>query len=263
MAPGDGRSDAEHTRCYRTDETLAYARQAYAFQPGERLTFDESYRLGHLPLVAKDHPAALHSVEHLDYHGGRYATPRHSLVAPVEAAELAASLPFQALERDLRGRSFGHRIEWGLAARRAPKLHVTIVGGLREAELKWAASVVADQIERSGPLRYRLGGPFVGQKNRGRIYFKAYPEQTQDGDVFARVQSCLQHPLTSLYLLGYYNLAAELGVDETSELAAFLETWGGQTMAELTAPHLALLATHDDLALDSRVVARLGPRSRA
>jgi len=64
-------------------------------------------------------------------------------------------------------------------------------------------------------------------------------------------------PRTGLYLLGYYNLRDELTPAEAAELQAFLDRWRVAELAELAATSLLILATHDDLALDSRVVARI------
>jgi hypothetical protein len=240
---------------YCTDEELAYGRYRACFEPNQPLRFDEAYRVAHLPLVAPEHPAALaHS---LDYHGGRYAQPRFSLVLPVEAAELHGSTSFRALEAELRSRGFAAKIAWDIVDRRAEKLHVTLAGGLPEAELEGYARVLKSFLARHSPLRYRLGGPFCGSKNRGRIYFTTYPEQLEEGDAFALLQELVNAPRTGLYLLGYYNLRDELTPAEAAELQEFLDRWRSAELAEVTATSLLILATHDDLALDSRVVARL------
>ena len=59
-------------------------------------------------------------------------------------------------------------------------------------------------------------------------------------------------------MIGYYNLTDELTGDESADLAAFLATWTDATLAELSAPSLTILATHDDLALESEVLANIG-----
>ena len=243
---------------YVAPESLAYSASLWPYEPGARLTFDESYRLGHLPLVAPDHPAVIRSVQHLDYASGRYDARRISLILPVDADALAASATFQDIQRDLAARSLGGKVAWELSRRRASRLHATLVPGIAEEDLAGVAARVAEVMETYGPLRYRLGGPFVGTRNRGRIYFTVFPEWIGDGDVFSLLQEALGVPRTRFYVVGYYNLTDELTGEESADLAAFLATWADATVAELTAPSLTLLATHDDLALESEVLASIG-----
>jgi hypothetical protein len=242
---------------YCSPERLAYSTFLWPFDKGEPFTFDDNYRLAHLPLVARSHPAVIASVEHLDYRWGRYAVARHSLVAPVDAAILASSPAFQAIDADVRGRSFAHKIAWDMLSQRASKLHVTVAGGLRSSEIDASAAAVARAMAGWTALRYRLGGPFVGSKNRGRIYLTAYPEAVDGDDVFALLQDALGVPRTKFYVLGYYNLSDELDPEEAADLADLLATWKDVTVAELAAVHLDILATHDDLALDSEVIRRI------
>jgi hypothetical protein len=242
---------------YCTDEELEYARCRARLEPDQPLRFDDSYRVAHLPLIAPEHPLVIDQLRPLDYRRGRYHEPRFSLVLPVAAGELQASTSFRALERELRSCAFAAKIAWELVERRSEKLHVTLVGGLPEAGLEACAAAVKSFLERRGPLRYRLGGPFCGSKNRGRIYFTAYPEQIEGADSFALLQQVVHAPRTGLYLLGYYNFVDELTPAEASGLHAFLERWRSAELAELTAPSLLILATHDDLALESRVLARI------
>jgi hypothetical protein len=242
---------------YCSDDQLAYQRSRQRLDKGRPLAFDDSYRLAHLPLVAPDHPAVIASAPPLDYQNGSYAVARYSLIVPVDAALLAAAPAFRALEHDLRARSFAPKIAWALLERRAPKLHITLVGGVREAELDECAAAVAPVLRRVGPLRYRLGGPFLGTKNVGRLYFTAYPERVDGDDVFGALQAAAGAARTQLYLLGHYNLNDELSGEEAADLADFLARWEGATLAELSCPALALIATHDDLALDSRVITRI------
>jgi hypothetical protein len=242
---------------YCTDEELEYVRCRARIDPSQPLRFDDSYRVAHLPLVAPDHPAAIEQLVQFDYRRGRYDKPRFSLVLPVGAAELRSSTSFQALERELRCSGFAAKIAWDLVEQRSEKLHVTLAGGLPEAGLEASVAAVQRFLERHGPLRYRLGGPFCGTKNCGRIYFTSYPEQIEEGDSFALLQQVVSAPRTGLYLLGYYNLLDELTPLEAAELQAFLERWRSAEVAELTASSLLILATHDDLALDSHVVARI------
>jgi hypothetical protein len=118
--------------------------------------------------------------------------------------------------------------------------------------------VVTRVLESHGPLRYRLGGPFCGVKNHGRIYFATYPEQVGEDDAFALLQDAVRSPRTALYLLGYYNLCHELTPAQAADLSDFLQRWADATVAELTLISAVVIASHDDLALDSHVVARSG-----
>lgn len=240
---------------YCAPQSLAYERSRWVFQQGVPLTFDETYRVAHLPLVAREHPAVIPAAK-LDYEWGRYDRARYSLIAPVDISALSAGLAFQSIERDIRSRSFAHKIAWDMVRRRASKLHVTVAGGLREADLEACASAVREALRGKPSLRYRLGGPFVGTKNTGRIYFTTYPEATTSGDVFAMLQDALGIARTGFYVLGYYNLLDELNVGETADLADFLATWREATVAESSTSSLCILATHDDLALDSQIVRR-------
>ena len=243
---------------YTAPESLAYSASRWPYVPGARLTFDESYRVGHLPLVAPDHPAVIHSVQHLDYISGRYDARRISLVVPVDAEALTAAPTFQDIERDLADRSLAGKVAWELSRRRAPRLHATLVPGLAEDDVASVAARVASLMDAYGPLRFRVGGPFVGTRNRGRIYFTLFPEWIDEGDVFSLLQEALGVARTRLYVVGYYNLTDELTGDESADLAAFLATWADATVAELSAPTLTILATHDDLALESEVLANIG-----
>ena len=44
---------------YCEDEMLDYRSSRKIYQPGERIVFDEGYRLAHLPLVNPMHPAII------------------------------------------------------------------------------------------------------------------------------------------------------------------------------------------------------------
>lgn len=236
---------------YCDELSLAYAGSRWRPEPGAGLSFDESYRVAHLPLVAPEHPRALAAVPHLDYERGRYAAARHSLIVPVDAGALGSSAVFQTLERELRHSSCGAKVAWSMLERRASKLHVTLAGGLQKEDVLERARAVARLLDSMAPVRYRVGGPFCGTKNRGRIYFAIYPELVDGEDSFARLQDAAGVARTYRYLLGYYNLAAELEPSEAAELGAWLDRHRGITCAELAIERLSFISTHDDLALDS------------
>lgn len=239
------------------DATMGYDASRRSFAPGEALTFDEAYRLAHLPLVTPGHPDALAGKDGTDYANGRYETPRYSLVVPVDAGELAGCKAFRAFEAELRAFSFSDKIAWQLGERRASKLHATIIGGLSETDIARCADAAAAALAPLGDIALRIGGPFLGRINTGRVYLPVYPEQRDGGDVFARIQHACGVRQTRFYVIGYYHLAEALTADETADLAGLADRWRRRTLAELPVPSLAIQATNDDLALSARIVATI------
>lgn len=246
-------SDHHHPPQYRTVASMPY--EASSWQraaPHGPLTFDHNYRLAHLPILAPRHPLALGSDPRADYTWGRYTKPRLSLVVPVAEHDLASSPIFQAIDAALRDSPFASKVAWDLLALRRAKLHVTLCG-LEGDAVQAAIPLARAALERLGPLRFRLGGPYVGTKNVGRIYFPAYPEKLGDSDCFAMMLSALGRRSSDFYLLGYYNLIEELTEGEANHLRHILSVWSDATLVTLAAERLAITATHDDLVLDSRV----------
>lgn len=245
------------------DSRLNYASSRRVFKPGDRLEFDESYRLTHLPLVAPRHPAALLEVPDQDYRDGTYVKPRYSLVAPVRAEALTASPAFQALERDMRAASFARKIAWDLCERRAPKLHASIINDLSEADTGRCAAAVARVLPRLGPLSFQLGGPFIGNKNTGRIYFPVYPQAVGGEDSFSLIQDAVGAVRTRFYVVGYYHFTDQLDPAETVDLSLMLDRWGPATLAELPVDSFVVHATNDNLALSGRPVITIDAKSGA
>ncbi|MET0411371.1 MAG: hypothetical protein ABW217_08735 [Polyangiaceae bacterium] len=241
---------------YVEPAALGYAQARWRLEPGAGLRFDEAYRLAHLPLLAPDHPAVIRSLPGRAYVMGRCEQARYSLVVPVDAAKLAAAPTFTRFERELRALPLADKIDWSLLPRRAPLLHITLAGGLEHAQLARHSDAVQRRHAEHGPLRFRLGEPFIGDRNHGRIYFAAYPERVDGDDVFARLQDAVGARRSGMYLLGYYNLLDELDATEARALFELLERWQSATLAELTASSLQVIATHDDLALSCEVVSR-------
>ncbi|KQU64359.1 hypothetical protein ASC75_14605 [Aminobacter sp. DSM 101952] len=239
------------------DAMMGYDAARRSFGPGATLDFDEAYRLAHLPLVAPGHPDALAGKDGTDYRNGRYATPRHSLVVPVDAGELGRSKAFRRFEAELRSFSFSDKIAWQIGRERASKLHATIVGGLAETDLARCADAAAAALARLGALSLRIGGPFLGRINTGRIYLPVYPCCRDGEDVFALVQRACGARQTRFYVVGCYHFAAALSVAETADLSGLAERWRRRILAELPVTSLAVMATNDDLALSGRVVAAI------
>lgn len=242
---------------YCDDTVMGYEAARRVFVPGEALTFDAAYRLAHLPLVAPGHADAIASKDGTDYLNGKYAAPRHSLVLPVGSRELNKSEAFRLFEKELRSFSFSDKIEWTLSQERASKLHATIVNGLAEPEFARCADAVATTLAPLGERSVRIGGPFLGQFNTGRIYLPVYPECHNGEDILALIQSACGARLTRFYVVGYYHFASPLTPAETKELAGLVERWRHRTIAHLPVKSLAIQSTNDDLALSARIVATI------
>ena len=243
---------------YCTDDDLNYVRSRNPFTPGKALTFDESYRLAHLPLVAPQHPLAIHEIAGQDYRSGRYEKPRHALVVMIPPDALGASPVFRAFESALRAAPFAPKVDWGLCTRRATNLHATVVNGLTADAAEACAAAVSHAIRILGPLSLRLGGPFAGNKNLGRLYFPVYPQRVNGNDAFGLIQDTAGARRTRFYSVGYYNLVDELDVAETAALARLIDEWGPRTVAEVPVTSFVVHATNDDLALSGRPVITIG-----
>lgn len=233
---------------------MGYDAARRSFVSGEALTFDDAYRLAHLPLVAPGHPEIIAGKDGTDYLNGRYEMPRHSLVVPIDAGELGRSEAFQLFEAALRSFSLSDKIAWQVGRQRAGKLHATIVGGLSEPDIARYADAAASALERLGAVSLRIGGPFLGRINTGRIYLPVYPECRDGSDVFALIQNACGAPQTRFYVIGYYHFSTALDAAETADLARLAERWRQRTLAELPVRSLAIQATNDDLGLSARII---------
>lgn len=247
---------------YCDDAMMAYRASRKNFRPGERIVFDEPYRLAHLPLVNPEHPAVISQLEGRDYLNGRYEKARHALVIPIAPEALLQSEAFQTLDRTLRSARFAPKIAWDLCERRRSRLHATLVSGFVEADLDRVVASAQRVLDRTGPLSVCLKGPFIGDRNFGRIYFPVYPQQIDGQDAFALVQQGIGMPPTRLYLVGYYHMSSELDAAETAELAELIDQWCDRVIATTIVSALEMYATHDDLALSARVHARISGKSR-
>lgn len=246
---------------YCDEKALNYAASRRIFQPGDTLEFDTSYRLTHLPLVAPHHPAAIREMPGQNYCNGQYDVPRYSLVVPVPIEALTSSSQFQSLEREMRAAAFADKIAWKLCERRAAKLHASLIHDLTEADAEPCADAVARLLPRLGPVSFRLGGPFIGNKNTGRIYFPAYPREIDGEDAFALIQDAARAPRTRFYAVGYYHLVDQLDSRETADLAALLDRWRSATLAEVQVGSLVVHATNDNLALSGRPLITIGAKT--
>jgi hypothetical protein len=235
---------------YCDDAMMAYRASRKNFQPGECVVFDESYRLAHLPLVNPDHPAVISHVEGRDY------------LIPIAAAAFQQSEAFQALDHAMRSARFAPKIAWDLCERRRSRLHATLASGFAEADLDRITVSAQQALDRTGPISVCLKGPFIGDRNFGRIYFPVYPQQIDGRDAFASVQQGIGMSPTRLYVVGYYHMRNELDVAETAELAQLLDRWRDRVIGTTTISALEIYATNDDLALSARIHARVSAKPR-
>jgi hypothetical protein len=247
---------------YCGDEMLAYHSSRRKYQPGEGTVFDEAYRLADLPLVNAAHPAVISEVAGRDYRNGTYDKTRYALVMPIAADVLEQSESFQALDRAMRSARFAPKIAWELCERRRSRLHATLASGMAEADLDRCAASAQAVLDRIGPISVRLQGPFVGDRNFGRIYFPVYPQQVDGQDPFALVQQRIGVSPTRLYVVGYYHMRSELDAIETAKLAQLMDQWRDRIVIQTTIASLEMYATNDDLALSARIHARIPARQQ-
>lgn len=236
------------------DAELGYRRSLTDF--AQPLTLDESYRLAHLPLVAPEHPRVIPRRDGTFYAMGRH--PRvHSLVLPVDDADLRASPAFRELEATLKAAPFAGKIAWDLLAKRRDKLHATICGSLGIGEPPAIASETREALAAIAPFAVELRGLFSGNVNRGRLYLAVYPQKQGGTNLIHAVQAAFGRPPGDLWLVGLYNLTDDLDATETAALAAIIGHWWNRPLLRFTPHELWLLGADDDLVLDSEITERL------
>ena len=226
-----------------------------------RLTLDDAYRLAHLPLVNPAHPDVIERKDGTDYDMGTYDRVRISLVAPVPYRHLDSSATFNRALAELRSSPLGGKIAWDVYERRKDLLHLTICGRLEAKLSAPEIDAVIPAIARHPAFRFRLGGPWIGSMNTGRIYLPVYPERKGPEDSLQLIQRSLNWPETRLYVVGLWNLTDHLDPVETSALKDFLTRYRDTIFSEILVEELWLSTTHDDMALSSqnRNVVRLLP----
>lgn len=236
-------------RAFCADADLRYEASRHRFVPGEGFTLGDDYRLAHLPLVDPAHPKIVASVPERDYDRGYYAVPRHALAAHVAAEILEASRVYRDLDADLRKRAVAGKIAWATQAKRRDVLHATIAGPVDAPTADAYLHAGNAWRVRTGPAAIRLGGPFVGNRNHGRIYLPVYPEKRDGTDMYAALQREIGARPSGFYAIGLWHLADDLNADEAASLAAWLDRWGAETVAIVDDPRLGILTTRDDQAL--------------
>jgi len=238
-----------------TDDTLAYERSRTHFAPGQGMMLDDAYRLAHLPLVAPHDPRVIATKDGTSYDMGRHPTA-YSVVLPVSADALEASPAYQALDAELRAAPFAHKVAWHVMGKRRERLHATICGGLG-SEPPAIDTARRSALAALGPVRAEIRGLFSGNVNRGRLYLRVYPAQRDGANLFHTVQRVLGRPTTDLYVVGLWNLMADLDAGEAAFLAAMIERWWLRVVLQVEADELWLLGARDDLVLDGEISDRL------
>lgn len=233
---------------------LAYMESALHYYGGP-LTFDDNYRLAHLPLVSPTSALVIARREGSDYEYGKYENPRVGLVIPVSHADLAASPIYQAMESEFRSLRAWRKVDSPTMTRRLDRLHVTVASGLDyNKSLALRGDLVEFLRRHYGGISIRLAGPFIGRKNSGRIYLPALSEVVGGEDSLAELQSRVGVVPTRFYALGLYQLREELNTAEASQFINFVNEWQGTIVFEGPIKCIQLWSTNDDLALSRRVL---------
>jgi hypothetical protein len=239
------------------ESELGYVRSRTVFAPGKALTFDDNYRLAHLPLVAPSHPLVVSSRSGVDYTMGRHSKRVFSLVLPVAADLIENSDSFRQLDAEFKGVGFSGKIAWKIAQARRDKLHVTICNEITAGDPPMLGDSQRREIAKLGPIAIEVRGPFSGTVNHGRIYLRVYPERRNGRNVFQEIQRILNRPVTDVFVLGLHNLIDTLTVDETAAFAALIDRWWERLVLRAAIDRLEMIGTMDSLVLDSFVSDRI------
>lgn len=227
---------------------LGYAGSRHAFAPGRPFALGADYRLAHLPLVAPGHPAAIASVSGRDYLNGRYAA-RDALCVRLPVDLLEASPVFRDIEAVMRAGRLAGKIAWRIGERRRDVLHATVAGPIDAAAAARATAATAAFLKRRGPVAFRIGGPFVGNRNHGRIYLPVYPQILDGDDAFGLLLDACDRPRSGFYAAGIWHLRDGLDTDEAAELGRLVDEWSGREILRVDEARFGILTVNDDLAL--------------
>ncbi|WP_223358863.1 hypothetical protein [Leifsonia sp. ZF2019] len=223
-----------------------YDQMRWTPMAGEGLIFDEQYRAAHLPLVAPGHPRTLVNLNGRDYHNGWYARARVSIVADLGRPFLAQDTCRHLLQR-LATSSFAEKVAFDLIETRAPNIHCTLIGDVNPTP---AQRNSANQLLRDAPsLMPVMHGPFIGQFNRGRIYFPLEFTRCSDRGLLDAVCAVFGRNRQQFTAIGLVNLRDELDPQEAYDLAKILaDMKGARTQLPLTT--LSWTSTNNDLTLE-------------
>jgi len=238
---------------------LRYRPLAYHFTPGQTLRLDESYRLCHLPLIAPDHRDII--ARRGEYEMGWFPTPSYALIVPIDADALEANPHYRQMIAALRRAPFAGKIDWTISERRRPVLHATLRSHLHGQHSDTAIRHLAARLRTVRQFRARLTGPWMGDKNHGRLYLPLVPETPHGADPCARMQRAAGGTPTRLYTVGLIHFRDHLTADEAAALRVILRNWRDRVLLDYTVREIWLQATHDSLALDARIVTRIPLRA--
>lgn len=234
------------------DGDLAYIRSKTNLTLGEGMLLDEGYRLAHLPLVAPDSSLVIPTDPGSHYEMGRH--PRvFSIVVPIAAEALESSAAYRELERDLAASLLAQKIAWHVLGSRRERLHATLCGGLGIRAAPVLDRGLREALAAIGPFVVDVRGLFSGNVNRGRLYFRIYPERRRGQNMLHVVQRALGRPTTDLYVAGVWNLTDDLTAAEAAALSSLVERWWNRSIIRLEVNRLWLLGACDDLVLDGSV----------
>jgi hypothetical protein len=237
------------------EHQLLYRRLARG-QTRTALRFDDYYRFHHLPLVNPEHPEVIATRLGSDTVMGRYAAPRVSLVISIDDAALHASPAYRRLVVRLRRAPFAAKIAWDSYDRRRDRLHATLRSNLQRDYTPGEIRAIAARIRRLPAFRARLIGPWYGDRNHGRLYLPLVPELQRGFDACRRIQRASGGPEGALYTVGLTNFTDHLDAAETAALRSLIAEYRSRVLLDFAVTQIDLHATHDDLALDSRIVER-------
>ncbi len=234
---------------------LRYLPLAYRFPEQAPLRLDESYRLCHLPLIDPTHPDVI--ARKGEYDMGWFPTPSYALIVPVDAQALEASPPYRRMIATLRAAPFGAKIDWAMSERRRPVLHATLRSHLHDQHSDAGIRHLAARLRGERQFCARLTGPWMGDKNHGRLYLPLVPETRHGVDPCARMQRLAGRKPTRLYTVGLIHFRDHLTEKEADALRLILREWRERVLLDYTVKEIWLQATHDSLALDARIVTRI------
>ena len=234
------------------DRQLSYDKFRTAIVEGQGITFDNSYRLAHLPLVAPDHPLVIPTKLGTTYNNGVHDST-YSIVIPVTIGELSSSEHFNKLFSEVKFSRFADKLAWDTYAQRENKLHATVCGSISTGDSPGIENCVYEKLREMGPFSVSVRGLFSGNINVGRFYLKMYPELRDGKNVCHIIQDLFRSPNTDLYVVGIFNLIEELDADEVSDLKKILDRWWDIEIVRLRVENLWLLKSNDDLVLDGSI----------
>ena len=237
---------------YCDDSQLSYEKYQTEFIGGHGLTFDDAYRLAHLPLVAPDHPLVIPSKPGANYDRGVHDLI-YSVAIPISANKLLQSQKFIEFYDELKTTKFAHKISWETYDQRKDKLHATICGTLSIGKEPLINDRVYDDLRAIGPVAISVRGVFSGNINIGRLYLKIYPELRDGRNMCHEIQKIFGTPLTCLYVVGLLNFVEELDSSETQDLNDVIKRWRNCEFFQLSLDNLWLLKSRDDLVLDGSI----------